>query len=336
MSVKGKVLVLGSSGAMGKHLVPLLAEQGWQVDAVSLDGAGPEHPNVNRIKGEVVQDKALVSELQSRTYDGIINFISYSSPWLLDMLEWTRNCGHYFFLSSYRVYADKEHPVKETSPRLLDTGDDVLLCNTDDYCIYKARGENILPTLERKNWTIVRPSITYALMRYQLVTLEAANTVGRAFAGKPVPLPAQAKDVPGTMTWAGDQARFFAGLLGKPEAMGETYSFTTAEHHTWGEIAEYYREICGLKAVWIDAEEYLDMIATSPKRKLLLRWQLEYDRLFDRTMDNTKVLAATGRKQSDLMPLYKGLEYEIGRCPKDYAWPVNEAIDRFLASKGIQ
>ena len=63
------------------------------------------------------------------------------------------------------------------------------LLNSDDYCIYKARGENLLFAMKRKNWTIVRPATTYSYLRYQLVTLEAADSVGRAFAGKPVVVP---------------------------------------------------------------------------------------------------------------------------------------------------
>ena len=47
-------------------------------------------------------------------------------------------------------------------------------------------------------------------------------------------------------------------------------------------------------------------------------WQLECDRLFDRVIDNSKVLAATGMKQSELKALFDGLKMEIERCPKDH------------------
>ena len=50
-------------------------------------------------------------------------------------------------------------------------------------------------------------------------------------------------------------------------------------------------------------------------------------------MDNTKVLAATGLKQADLMPLHQGLEHEIARCPRDVSWPVLEAMDAFLRNR---
>ena len=44
------------------------------------------------------------------------------------------------------------------------------------------------------------------------------------------------------------------------------------------------------------------------------------DRLFDRVIDNSKVLAATGLAQSDLMPTAKGLETELAKVPRDYEW----------------
>ena len=66
--------------------------------------------------------------------------------------------------------------------------------------------------------------------------------------------------------------------------------------------------------------------------QLAPRWQLEYARLFDREVDNSKVLAVTGLKQSDTMPLYDGLKMEISRTPKDYPWPNNQRMDDYLAA----
>ena len=206
-----------------------------------------------------------------------------------------------------------------------------MLRNSDDYSVYKARGENILRALPNRNWTIVRPAITYSYLRNQLVTLEAPDTVGRAFAGKAVVLPEQARDVQATMSWGGDVARMIAGLLFNERARGEAFTVATAEHHSWGEIADYYKAICNLEAVWVDKKDYIRILQPDPYN-FGARWQLEYDRLFDRIMDNSKVLAATGISQSELTPLYDGLEREISRCPQDYPWPVNRRMDDYLAA----
>ena len=327
-----KVLVLGASGAMGRYIMPLLAEAGHEIDAVSLWGDPVTGPNVRDIRMDAM-DRDALRKLLKNHYDGIVNFMIYNTaqislflPLLLDSTE------HHIFLSSYRVYDDKEVPIRETSPRIIDATDNVLLRDSDNYCIYKARGENVLAASGKKNWTIVRPAITYSLLRYQLVTLEGANTVGRAFAGKKTVLPVQAKEVAATMSWGGDVAAMIAKLLFNDRARGETYTVSTAEHHTWGEIAEYYHDICGLEAVWVDKEDYLRIIQPDPYTPAN-RWQLEYDRLFTRIMDNSKVLAATGMKQSELMPLYDGLKREIARCPRDYPFDVCERMDDYLAEK---
>ena len=324
------VLVLGATGAMGQYLVPRLAEMGYRVDAVSLDEKENNLPNVNYIRADLSKSDVL-REMLARRYDGIVDFMIYRTerlPYVLPLL--LSSTEHYIFLSSYRIYADLEHPVREESPRLIDASDDVLLRNSDDYCIHKARGENIVRSIApEKNWTIIRPAITYSLMRYQLVTLEAHNTVGRAFTNRKAVLPEQARNVDATMSWAGDVARMISLLLFNEKARGETFSVTTAEHHTWGEIADYYKEICGLESVWVDKEEYLKIRCSDPYLRGA-RWQLEYDRLFRRIMDNSKVLAATGLTQSGLKPLYDGLELEISRCPKDFPWKPSPEMDAFL------
>ena len=326
-----KVLVLGATGAMGKYLIPYLAEAGYEIDAVSLDDAQYSFPNVKPIKGNA-KDKAFLKELLANQYDGIVDFMIYPTCDLTYYLPLMVNStGHYIYLSSYRVYDNKELPVRETSPRQLDTADSIIVRNSDDYSIYKARGENIIRTFPKNKWTIIRPAITYSLMRYQLVTLEAPNTVGRAFAGKKVVVPEQARNVQATMSWAGDVARMIKNLLFNEKALGETFSVCTSEHHTWGEIADYYKDICNLDAVWVDKEDYIRILCSDPYN-LAARWQLEFDRLFDRIMDNSKVLAATGMKQEDLMPLYDGLKKEIARCPRDYEWKVNTAMDEYLAN----
>ena len=326
-----RVLVLGASGAMARYMIPFLAENGCQVDGIALDKVESSNRNVKYYQGNA-KELPVLREFLSHKYDAIVDYLTYTTseipfylPQLLDHTD------HYIFLSSGRVYDNLEKPVKETSPRLIDSSKDALLLNSDDYCIYKGRGENLLFSRPRKNWTIVRPATTYSYLRYQLVTLEAANTVGRAFAGKKVVVPIQAKDKPATLSWGGDAGRMIGSLLFCEAAFGEAYNINSAEHHTWGKIADYYKDICNLEAVWVDKEDYLKILNPDPYR-MGPRWQLEYARLFDREVDNSKVLAVTGMKQSDMMPLYEGLKREISRTPKDYPWPNNQRMDDYLAA----
>ena len=43
---------------------------------------------------------------------------------------------------------------------------------------------------------------------------------------------------------------------------------------------------------------------------------LKYDRLFDRRIDNSKILAATGLKSEDFTPLEDGIKIELEKVRK--------------------
>lgn len=331
-----KVLVLGSTGAMGQYLVPYLADMGCSVTAVSLDDETPCRDSVACVKGNA-KDREFLTGLLSQKFDGVVDFMIYGNRDFPDYYKlYLDNTDHYIFLSSCRVYANEEVPVRETSPRLLDVSRDEKLLASNDYCIHKAKAENILMLSAYKNWTIVRPATTFSKMRYQLVTLEAVNTVGRAQKGKKVVLPVQAKDKPATLCWAGDVSMMIAKLLFNESAKREIFNVCSAEHRTWSEIADYYYRLTGLESVWVDKEDYLRIL--NPDMGLGTRWQLEYTRMFDRITDNSKVLKATGMKQENLTSLYDALKMMIEAVPEGYEFPetdVGRRMDAYLEQHGL-
>lgn len=301
---------------MGIYLVPKLADLGYEVCVVSLDHVVSDHPRIKYVKANA-GDNEYLKELLKEKFDAIVDFMLYSTDDFkkrYDIL--LQNTEHYIFLSSYRVY-DGQYPVTENTPRLLDVSTDKDFLATEDYALYKARQEDILTSSKYNNWTIVRPAITYSKRRFQLVTLEAPVVVARALKGLPVVIPKEALSVQATMSWAGDAANMFSRLMLNPAAYRERFTLSTAEHHTWGEIAEYYKEIIGLNYIAADTEDYLNMMGGHPGA----RYQLAYDRLFNRVIDNSKVLRVTGLKQEDFMPLRRGLEKELSALPKETVWP---------------
>lgn len=334
MSQEKKILVLGGTGAMGVYLVPELAQMGYEVHVVSLDLVRSDHPRVTYIQADA-KDGGFLKELLRNRYDAIVDFLMYPTKEFSERYETLlESAGHYIYLSSYRVYADSAAPITEESPRLLDVSDDTEYLATDDYSLYKARGEDILRASRFANWTIVRPAITYSKFRYQLVTLEANTLIRRAFQGLPVLLPREAMPVQATMSWAGDVARMLARLVLNPAAVGEAYTLATAEHRTWQQVAEYYRELIGLQYVTVDMDTYLGLFG--PLHVKFPRYQLCYDRCFNRAVDNSKILGATGLRQSDLMPLRDGLARELSALPRDTVWgesAVSDRMDDFLADR---
>jgi nucleoside-diphosphate-sugar epimerase len=325
-----KALVLGGTGCMGVYLVPELVSMDYEVKVVSCDNVSSDNPYITYVKADA-KDKEYLKELLKEEFDVIVDFMLYSTEEFRERYDMLlQNTGHYIFLSSYRVYAGGEIPITEKSPRLLDGSKDKDFLATEDYSLYKARQEDILQNSKYDNWTIVRPAITYSNRRFQLVTLEAHIVVARALKGLPVVLPREALSVQATMSWAGDVARMMSRLLFMSSTRRECFTLATAEHHTWGEIAEYYKEIIGLECVAADTEDYLKILGSSNGS----RYQLAYDRLFNRIVDNSKVLRVTGLKQADLMPLRRGLEKELSALSKDTVWPradeIWEKMDDYL------
>lgn len=297
---------------MGKYLVPKLAERGYRVDVVSLDTL-PDQKNIRYIQNNIMDDGVLEQQLREG-YDGIVDFMVYPTEHFKTrhtlLLE---NTDHYIFLSSYRVFDESAAPITEESPQLLDVCKDRAFLASDDYALQKCRGEDILEQSAYKNWTVIRPAITYSQKRSQLVTLELHHILAALREKRPILLPESARNIQATMTWAGDVAEMQARLLLDSTAKCQAYNVTTAEHNTWEQVAAIYKDVYGLDSRWVDTEAYLDDRARYTKLGRAVTghwWQLRYDRLFNRIMDNSKILKQTGLRQEDLQTLHDGLLME--------------------------
>ena len=316
MNTRRRILVLGATGAMGIYLVPELLKMGYSVDAVSRTIQPSFNEHLHYIAGNAL-DEIFINELLTAKYDAIVDFMIYPTEIFNTRSKlFLSNTKHYIFLSSYRVYGDQQIPITESAPQLYEIVQDDVFLSSDDYALKKSRGESILKTSGNDNWTIIRPAITYSKHRFQLVTMEGRNFVSRAFSGKPVLIPEEALKKEATMTWAGDVAKMISRHILNQKAYGEAFTVSTSEHHTWETIAEYYADLINLKVVPVDMETFLQVIQPDPTN-LSSRWQLIYDRLYDRIVDNTKILEVTGLVQSDFMPLYNGLKQELSALKKD-------------------
>lgn len=346
-----KIMLLGGSGALGSYLIPELLKKGYKVHCVSR---GQTTTTVTAGDSNLTFEKANVKDdewLKERLKDGwdcIVDFMIYATTEFAPRAKLLMDsCGQYVFLSSYRVYADAKGVVTEDSPRLLEVvsedpafaGDrDYLL--TDDYALAKARQEDIIHATGCKNFTILRPAPTFSTLKYQLVSMEANSFINRALEGKTTVLPGPTMEKQATMNWSGDVAKMIAALIFNPKAFGETYTVATAEHHTWGEIADYYKEIIGMNYVTTDIDSFLDIFDGHTEWG---RRRLMYDRMYDRVIDNSKILRDTGLTQDDFMSLYDSLKLELSKIPEDPSWchysvatiiydDVNRRMDEFVAT----
>lgn len=113
-----KVLVLGATGAMGRYIVPELVKLNYEVVGVGLEESAPWKLNARYVKGNAF-DKEFLTELLKEKFDGIVNFMCYGKYSFSDYYKlFLDNTDHYIFLSSCRIYDDKEDYLKILSPEM--------------------------------------------------------------------------------------------------------------------------------------------------------------------------------------------------------------------------
>lgn len=100
-----------------------------------------------------------------------------------------------------------------------------------------------------------------------------------------------------------------ANLLFKEKTFGEVYTISSAQNLTWGEVADVYTEFLGVKVNWVELKTYI----AQNERVQCDPWFLRYDRLFDRKIDNRKVLEATGLRKEDFVSIRNGIKYELDK-----------------------
>lgn len=238
-----KVLLIGGGGTLGTHTYAELIRLGHKVDVICLEDFISDNEKLNFIKAKA-DFYYLTKFLENKHYDGIVNFIHYTSvdeykPVHMLLSEKT---DQLIFLSSYRVYADEQHPLTETAPQLLNTvGDDEEFLKTEDYAIPKSKNELFIRNESNtRNWTIVRPVISFSQRRFDVVLTSGREVVDKAKTGEIVYVPEFAKNLTAGLDWSGNSGKLIANLLFKKEALGEAFTVSSGQNLTWGEIADIY------------------------------------------------------------------------------------------------
>ena len=270
---------------MGKHVTQLLDAQGHSIVITSRRQQNNKG-NITYLHGNAM-DMSFVRELCHQHWDAIIDFMVYSLEELKDRIDLLMNATEqYVFISSARVYADSPL-ISENSPRLLDVCTDQEYIATNEYAIAKAKEENILFASENKNWTIVRPSLTYAENRLQLGVYEKENWLYRALHGRSIVFSKDLMERYYTLSYGKDVADGIAQLIGKKEAIGQTFHIVIQESFQWKEILSIYLDTLekrtGKRPKVVLTEKCTNLQLPTAK------YQVLYGRYFNRHFDNSKI-----------------------------------------------
>ena len=289
-----KILLLGGTGAMGRNLAEILAKDNHNVYVTSRQKRNDSN-NIKYLQGNAL-DNTFLKETLKNKYDAIVDFMMYNDcNDFKDRINlFLKNTKNYIFLSSSRVYTNQTRKINEKCKRLLETSTDKTFINNNDYPILKCKQEDILKNQNQKNYTIIRPYITYDNERLQLGIYEKEKWLYRALHGKSIVFSKDLLDVKTTMSYGYDVAQHIAKLIEKEKASGEIYQITTTNAITWGEILEIYvkaiKELTNIKVKVKLVDHIYDTKILNPD------WQYEYDRKYNREFDSSKIIKLTGIK----------------------------------------
>lgn len=305
-----RVLLFGGTGAMGVALKDILSERGDEVYITSRS-SHTDKVNIHYLQGDAHND-GFMSDVLKGGYDAIVDFMIYRSGEFKEKADkLLSSTGQYLFTSSSRVYADSKTPITEDSPRLLDVCKDEDYLKTDEYALAKAREENVLFESGRKNWTIIRPYITYNVERLQLGAIEKDLWLYRALHGRSIVLPKDVATHQTTMTYGGDVAVAIADLIGSEKALGEAFHLTGKEHKRWSEVLEIYCNVLE-KETGKKPDIYTPEDSRELSGEMGNTTQVVYDRLYNRVFDNAKLLSVVGDME------FISMEEGLTRCLTEF------------------
>ena len=186
------------------------------------------------VTGDVRDRDSVRSALGDREFDAVVDFVAFTPDHVqADVELFTGRTGQYVFISSASAYQTPPArlPIVESSP----------LRNPEwQYSRDKIAAEQVLVEAYRNDGfpaTIVRPSHTYD--ETALPTTGGWTDIDRMRRGLPVVVHGDGSSL-WVLTHSRDFAKAFVGLLGHPQAIGDSFHITSDQVLTWDAI---YREL---------------------------------------------------------------------------------------------
>lgn len=333
---KNNVLLIRGSGAIGSYTAKELAALGYDVDIISLDKLA-DTQRIHYIRA--FADYNMLSDiLDGQYYSAIVDFSNPSPDECSRLLElFAAHTDQFIYLSSYRVYDDRMHPIREDAPQLADRlSKENMLSTMQAYPWTKSMCEHVIRTsIYAQKVTIVRPVISFYHGRLSFITLKAPNIVLRSGL-KPLLVPQEAQKILAGFSFSGNVGKEIAHLIGKEKAFGEAFNVGTDEGLTWGDIAPIFTQTLGSEFVWVDSDTFLRYTTPDDVGEY---YGLHHDRLIDRDVDVSKVLSVTGLTRGDLLPTLEAVAKEAEIIKQDREryiqgvnWSIEKNQDRYFQS----
>lgn len=239
-----KVLFIGGTGIISSACAALAVDRGIELHALSRGNPTPRPlpTGVREHRADIRDPDAVRAALAGLEFDAVVDWVAFTPAHVQADIDLFRGrTGQYVFISSASAY--------QTPPARLPILESTPLRNPKwQYSRDKIACEDLLVRAYRDEAfpvTIVRPSHTYDKT---LVPFDGGWTaMARMRQGKEIVVHGDGSSL-WVMTHHVDFARGFVGLLGRPQAIGDTFGITTDEVLTWDAIAHEMAAAAGVEA----------------------------------------------------------------------------------------
>ena len=275
------ILFIGGTGVISAAAAERAVALGHRLTILTRgQSAGRPAPDGAQVLHADVRDASAVREvLQGREFDAVADFIAFTPDQARASMElFGGRTGQYVFISSASAYQKPPSrlPILESTPLknpFWQYSRDKIAC---EELLFEAYRSTDFPV------TVVRPSHTYD--RTKIALVGGWTDIHRMRAGLPVLVHGDGTSL-WTLTHSRDFAKAFVGLLGRPQAVGESYTITSDEYLPWNQIYQLFARAAGVpdpELVHVASET---IAAHSPE----LGPNLLGDRSHSVIFDNTKI-----------------------------------------------
>ena len=236
-----KVLFIGGTGVISAAAAERAIAVGHKLTVLNRgnETLRPAPPEAEVLNADIRDPGSMRAALGDRTFDVVVDFIAFTADQVASDIElFTGRTGQYVFISSASAYQKPPArlPILESTP---------LRNPFWQYSRDKIAGEDLLVTAYRERGfpaTIIRPSHTYD--RTKIALTGGWADISRMRAGAPVVVHGDGTSL-WTLTHSTDFAKAFVGLLGLPQAIGDSFTITSDEFLPWNRIYELFAEAAG-------------------------------------------------------------------------------------------
>jgi nucleoside-diphosphate-sugar epimerase len=275
------VLYIGGTGTISASSVRLSVAQGMNVFVLNRGRnarARSLPDSVIHLTGDITDRASVHSALGDRTFDAVVNFLSYNADDAAAAVETFRDrTRHYVHISTASLYHKPilQVPIVESTLRQNSFLQYARKKIEAEDTLMRAHVEEGFPT------TIVRPSHTYDEANPPLAG--AWTIFDRIDRGAEVVVHGDGTSL-WTLTHAADLAQGLVGLLANPRAIGEAFHITSDDIYTWDQIYTIIGDALGVPARLVHVpSEFFPIAAPDWHWSELLVGDLGHSAIFDNT-----------------------------------------------------